>query len=82
MNSDTNKGFDNQQLAEIDVVSQTIISCFFTDNYIYVCFYTNKDKKLVIWKYNPKTRVKTDTVILTFSSEYQRRFYKSIYFDI
>ena len=63
MNSDTNKGFDNQQLAEIDVVSQTIISCFFTDNYIYVCFYTNKDKKLVIWKYNPKTRVKTDTVI-------------------
>ena len=79
MNSDTNKGFDNQQLAEIDVVSQTIISCFFTDNYIYVCFYTNKDKKLVIWKYNPKTTVKTETVILTFSSEYQRRFYKGIY---
>ena len=79
LNSNTNKGINNLKLAEIDAINQKIITCFFTDSYLYACFFTNKDSQLTLWVYNPKSKTNTNNLIHTFTDNYDRRFYKVIH---
>ena len=69
---------DIDEMAEKRAVEQTIISCFFTDDYMYVCFYTKDNKDLRIWSFIPGGKKEYKKKILTFSSDYKRRFYKGI----
>ena len=80
INSDSDKGFVQEDLNQIDAAIQTIISCFFTDNYLYICFFTNQDFNLTISVFDPLKKTTYMTNILTFSYLYVRRFYKGIHF--
>ena len=78
-NSNTNKGVNQEKMDEIDSVSQTIISCFFTDNYLYICFYTKNDLKLTIWVFDTQTKTDKKNYIHNYREAYDRRFYKGIH---
>ena len=60
-------------------VEQTIISCFFTDDYIYACFYTKDNKDLRIWSFIPQNKTEYKLKIFGFSIDEKRRFYKGIH---
>ena len=79
INSNTNKGINLELLDNVDAITQKIISCFFTDNYFYICFYTKKDSKLTIWVYDPLKDTEKGNEIFTFKEKYERRFYKGIH---
>ena len=49
LNSNSDKGFNKTIMDQTNSVNQKIISCFFTDNYLYACFYTKDELKLTIW---------------------------------
>ena len=79
LNSNTDRGINLELLDNVDALTQKIISCFFTDNYFYICFYTKKDSKLTIWVYDPKKDTDQRNEIFTFKEKYERRFYKGIH---
>ena len=66
-------------LYQINAVNQRIISCFFTDNHLYICFYTNEDLQLAIWVFDPLTKKDNETYIYKYNQAYERRFYKGIH---
>ena len=78
-NSYNSNGVNKDDMDEIDAVSQTIISCFFTDNYLYICFYTKNDLKLTIWVFDPKTKTDNKNYIHNYIEVNNRRFYKGIH---
>ena len=68
-----------EKMDEINSVGQGIISCFFTENNLYICFYTKDDLRLTIWAFDPEAKQDEKTYIYTFYKEDYRRFYKGIH---
>ena len=79
LNSNTDRGFNINTIAQRSTIDQKIVTCFFTDSLLYACFYTNNDLRLVIWIYNYKTKTNAENIIHSFSSSYAKRFYKGIH---
>ena len=67
-----------EKMIEIDSLNQAMISCFFTSNYLYVCFYTKNDFRLSICVFDPMTKEYNEEYVYSFSSENYQRFYKGI----
>ena len=64
---------------DFDANIQKMISCFFTDNYFYICFFTKRNLKLAIYVYNPLNNDKKEHDIYPFSEAKEKRFYKGIH---
>ena len=64
---------------DFDANIQKMISCFFTDNYFYICFFTKRNLKLAIYVYNPLKNEKKEHDIYPFSEAKEKRFYKGIH---
>ena len=79
LNNHENIEMNKEKMDEINSVNQGIISCFFTENYLYICFYTKDDLKLTIWVFDPVTKQDEKTYIYFFNKEDYRRFYKGIH---
>ena len=79
LNNLSNGGINVESLDNADAITQKIISCFFTDNYFYICFYTKKESKLTISVFDPKSKIAQRNEIHTFNEQYERRFYKGIH---
>ena len=78
-NNLSNRGMNVELIDEVDALAQKIISCFFTDNYFYICFYTKRGSRLAISVFDPKNKIAQRNEIHTFSDSYERRFYKGIH---
>ena len=78
-NTIKNKGMNKQILNEMYSVDQSIISCFFTINYLYICFYIGDDLYLTIWVFDPVTKQDEKTRLFSFITEDYHRFYKGIH---
>ena len=70
---------DKENKDEIVAIYQAIISCFFTKNYLYICFYTNINLELTIRVYDSKSNKSEETHIYKYSKQKYRRFYKGIH---
>jgi len=70
---------NRETFKEILVVNQAMISCFFTKNNLYICFFTNIEKKLSIWVISPETGYGKSNYIYTYNQNIYRRFYKGIH---
>ena len=79
LNSNSDKGISQTNMDQINSVNQKIISCFFTDNYLYTCFYTKDDLKLTIWVFNPIDKLDKKKYIYNYTEYNERRFYKGIH---
>ena len=51
---------------DFDANIQKMISCFFTDNYFYICFFTKRNLKLAIYVYNPLNNDKKNMTFILF----------------
>ena len=60
---------------------QSIISCFFTKNNKYICFYINNESNLTIWAFDI-LRIKNGnkTFIHNYTTYISRRFFKGIHY--
>ena len=68
-------------VALLDAKAQRIISCFFTEKKLYICFFINENNNLTIWAYEPNNNKQETSIILTsFKSYGERSFSKGIYF--
>ena len=79
LNSNSNGGINVESMDVVDANFQRISSCFFTDNYLYVCFFVKKESKLTISVFDPKTKISQRNEIYTFNEFYERRFLKGIH---
>ena len=66
-------------ILHMDVVEQNIISCFFSDNYIYTCFYINDKYSLTILAFNPFRTTTHKTYVYTYSENSANKFFKCIH---
>ena len=78
-NRDDNIKYYVDDMFQIDVVEQNIISCFFSDNYIYTCFYINDKYSLTILAFNPLIKTSHKTDIYTYSDNSANNFFKCIH---
>ena len=72
-------GLVSSDLDSLDASEQSIVSCFFTDNKSYICFFIQKNNELTIRVYDTKNNKKS-TIIYNYAEYEDRRFYKGIHY--
>ena len=80
INNNLNININNTPLGQVTAINQKIVTCFFTDNSLYVCFFINKESKLIIWVFNIKDKNNMGNPI--HDKNYKREeksFYKGIH---
>ena len=78
MDSYLNIGMTKTYEKEMNSENQAIVSCFFTSNYLYICFYINNVQNLTIRVLDPRNNNDKETYIYYYTEKYFRRFYKGI----
>ena len=74
-----NGQISTEEIDSLDASEQSIVSCFFTDNKSYICFFIQKNNGLTIRVCDNENR-KSSTIIYNYENYEERRFYKGIYF--
>ena len=81
INNLSNLTYKIETIEELEANKQSIISCFFTKNNKYICFYINNESNLTIWAFDI-LRIKNGnkTFIHNYTTYISRRFFKGIHY--